>query len=122
MNLMEIHMEQRVRLIIRSQSQSVIDTISHDLESMWSTPHPSEKIDSVRLSIPPSTDKAIDVVLKLAMVKSKISPRLTLSEGYRNSLGLCIFLDMAKQVSDKERPDVLGRRSSEFGPQPWSEE
>ena len=99
-------LEQGVRLRIRSQSQSVIDTISQDLESMWSTLHPGEKIDSVRLSIPPSTDKAIDVVLKFHG-KEQDSPRLTLSEGYRNSLGLCIFLALAKQVFDKERPLFL---------------
>ena len=99
-------LEQGVRLRIRSQSQSAIDTISQDLESMWSTLHPGEKIDSVRLSIPPSTDKAIDVVLKFHG-KEQDSPRLTLSEGYRNSLGLCIFLALAKQVFDKERPLFL---------------
>ena len=99
-------LEQGVRLRIRSQSQSVIDTISQDLESMWSTLHPGEKIDSVHLSIPPSTDKAIDVVLKFHG-KEQDSPRLTLSEGYRNSLGLCIFLAMAKQVVDIERPLFL---------------
>ena len=99
-------LEQGIRLKIRRQSQSVIDTISQDLESMWSTLHPDEKIDSVRLSIPPSTDKAIDVVLKFHG-KEQDSPRLTLSEGYRNSLGLCIFLALAKQVFDKERPLFL---------------
>jgi hypothetical protein len=35
------------------------------------------------------------------------SPRLTLSEGYRNSLGLCIFLAMAKADGDKDRPVFL---------------
>ncbi len=34
------------------------------------------------------------------------SPRLTLSEGHRNSLGLCIFLAMASQ-DRSDRPLVL---------------
>jgi Uncharacterized protein conserved in bacteria len=35
------------------------------------------------------------------------SPRLTLSEGHRNSLGLCIFLAMAKRGSKKDGPVFL---------------
>ena len=99
-------LEQAVRSEIRDQSQKVIDSISKDIASMWATLHPNEKIDNVRLSLPPSTDKAIDIVLKFHG-KDQDSPRLTLSEGYRNSLGLCIFLAMAKQVVDTERPMFL---------------
>ena len=99
-------LEQEVRFEIRKQSQRVIDTISKDIESMWATLHPGEKIDNVRLLIPQGIDKAIDVVLKFHGLNQD-SPRLTLSEGYRNSLGLCIFLAMAKQVADKDRPLFL---------------
>ncbi len=35
------------------------------------------------------------------------SPRLSLSEGYRNSLGICIFLAMAKRGVDNDRPSFL---------------
>ena len=99
-------LEQGVRNQIRQRSQTVIDTISQDVESMWSILHPGEKIDSVGLSLPAEADKAIDVVLKFHGLDQD-SPRLTLSEGFRNSLGLCIFLAMAKQVVDKERPLFL---------------
>ena len=84
----------------------MIDSISKDIESMWEILHPGEKIDGVRLSLPPTTDKAIDVVLQFHGLEQD-SPRLTLSEGYRNSLGLCIFLAMAKQVVDSDRPLFL---------------
>jgi hypothetical protein len=40
-------------------------------------------------------DKAIDISLNFFGTEQE-SPRLTLSEGYRNSLGLCIFLSLAK--------------------------
>ena len=99
-------LEQEVRSEIRRQSQRVIDSISGDIESMWSTLHPEDRIDSVRLSVPQGVDKAIDVVLNFHGLDQD-SPRLTLSEGYRNSLGLCIFLAMAKQVADKTRPLFL---------------
>ena len=99
-------LEQGVRFQIRKQSQIAIDNISEDIESMWATLHPDETIESVRLTLPPGTDKAIDVVLKFHGLDQE-SPRLTLSEGYRNSLGLCIFLAMAKHVVDTERPLFL---------------
>ena len=92
--------------LIRRRSESVIDTISADIESMWATLHPGEKIDGVRLVLPPDADKAIDVALKFHGLEQE-SPRLTLSEGYRNSLGLCIFLAMAKRVTDMDRPLFL---------------
>ena len=98
--------EQGVRFEIRRRSQSVIDSISADIESMWANLHPGETIDSVRLIQPPNADKAIDVALKFHGLEQK-SPRLTLSEGYRNSLGLCIFLAMAKRVTDMDRPLLL---------------
>ena len=99
-------LEQEVRSQIRQRSQAVIDAISQDVKSMWSTLHPGEKIDDVGLSLPADADKAIDVVLKFHG-REQHSPRLTLSEGFRNSLGLCIFLAMAKRVADKEQPLFL---------------
>ena len=99
-------LEQGVRFEIRHQAQRVIDSMSGDIQSMWATLHPNDRIDNVRLFLPPGADKAIDVALKFHG-KDQDSPRLTLSEGYRNSLGLCIFLAMAKQVVDTERPLIL---------------
>ena len=99
-------LEQGVRSEIRQQAQRVIDSISGDIQSMWAVLHPNERIENVRLFLPPSADKAIDVVLKFHG-KDQDSPRLTLSEGYRNSLGLCIFLAMVKQVGHTDRPLFL---------------
>ncbi len=99
-------LETAVRSEIRKQAEQVISNISQDIETMWAILHPDEKIDSVRLLLSPSADKAIDVILKFHGLEQD-SPRLTLSEGFRNSLGLCVFLAMAKQVADIERPLFL---------------
>lgn len=99
-------LEQGVREEIRLRSQAVIDEISADIHSMWAILHPGEPIEDVCLYLPENTDKAIDIGLKFYGVKQD-SPRLTLSEGYRNSLGLCIFLSMAKREADKDQPLVL---------------
>jgi len=98
-------LEAETRKQIKDQAQQVIDEISEDMKSMWSVLHPEEPITDVKLSLPDG-DKAIDVSLKFYGVEQD-SPRLTLSEGHRNSLGLCIFLAMAKQKSAGNNPLIL---------------
>jgi hypothetical protein len=63
-------------------------------------------VTDVRLYTPREADKAIDVALCF-YGKEQESPRLTLSEGFRNSLGLCIFLAMAKHGADPDAPIIL---------------
>jgi energy-coupling factor transporter ATP-binding protein EcfA2 len=99
-------LETAVRQQIRSRSQLVIDNISADIQGMWSVLNPGAAIEGVKLYISEDADKAIDVQLKFHGV-SQDSPRLTLSEGYRNSLGLCIFLSMAKREAAKDLPLFL---------------
>jgi hypothetical protein len=89
-------LEQATRQQIKARCESVIKDISDDIKRMWGMLHPDEAIEDVRLYIPKEADKAIDISLKFHG-KELDSPRLTLSEGYRNSLGLCIFLAMAKR-------------------------
>ena len=97
--------EAGVREEIRERSDAVINEISGDIGAMWKTLHPGEPIDNVRLYLP-EDDKAIDIALKFHG-KDQDSPRLTLSEGYRNSLGLCIFIAMAKREAKTDRPLFL---------------
>ncbi|MBI3091991.1 MAG: AAA family ATPase [Candidatus Tectomicrobia bacterium] len=99
-------LEKGVREEIRLRSQKVIEDISVDIQSMWSILHPGEPIENVRLYFPNDVDKAIDIGLNFHGHEQE-SPRLTLSEGYRNSLGLCIFLAMAKREAKMDRPLFL---------------
>jgi energy-coupling factor transporter ATP-binding protein EcfA2 len=99
-------LEDGVRAEIRLRSQTVIDSLSTDIQRMWGILHPGEAIADVRLCVPEDADKAIDVQLQFFGVAQE-SPRLTLSEGHRNSLGLCIFLAMAKRDGGTDRPLFL---------------
>jgi DNA repair exonuclease SbcCD ATPase subunit/DNA-directed RNA polymerase subunit RPC12/RpoP len=98
--------EQGSREELRLRSQKIVDEISEAMNRMWEILHPGEAIEAVRLYLPTDADKAIDIGLTFFGVEQE-SPRLTLSEGYRNSLGLCIFLAMAKNEADKDRPLFL---------------
>ncbi len=99
-------LEQGVRDEIKQQSQQVVDEVSSDIRDLWAILHPGEAIEDIRVYLPDDADKAVDIGLKFHGVE-QASPRLTLSEGYRNSLGLCLFLAMAKREADKDRPLFL---------------
>lgn len=112
-----IHLVRRCESVVRSdirhKTEIIINEISSDIQSLWSKIHPSELIEEVELYLPEGTDKAIDVGLKFFGVEQP-SPRLTLSEGHRNSLGLCIFMALAKLGGSKDRPIFLDDIISSF--------
>ena len=99
-------LEKGVRDEIRLRSKKVIEEISGDIQAMWAVLHPGEPIENIRLYVPKEADKAIDIKLNFHGIDQD-TPRLTLSEGYRNSLGICIFLAMAKREAEKNRPLFL---------------
>lgn len=73
---------------------------------MWAVLHPGEPIEHITLFLPSDAEKAIDIGLSFFGVEQD-SPRLTLSEGHRNSLGLCIFLAMALRDAARDLPLFL---------------
>jgi len=97
--------EEQTRIEIKDSTEQVIANISGDMQRMWEILHPREPIDEVRLYQAEGVDKAIDIALRFHG-KDQQSPRLTLSEGHRNSLGLCVFLALAKR-SDQDLPLIL---------------
>lgn len=98
--------EAAIRSHIKTKTEEIIDQICGDIQDLWSKLHPGEPIEDVKLYIPNDADKAIDICLKFFGVEQP-SPRLTLSEGHRNSLGLCIFLALAQCGNSGIRPIFL---------------
>lgn len=97
--------EKTIRKFIQEKTEDVIKSITGDIQYLWSKMHPNEAIEDVGLYIPKNTDKAIDISLKFYGVDQP-SPRITLSEGHRNSLGLSIFLSLVK-ASGEDSPPIL---------------
>lgn len=95
-----------LRQTIKTRTEAVIGTISTEAQTLWSKLHPGEPIENIHLHIPHDADKAIDVALTF-YGRDQPSPRLTLSEGHRNSLGLCIFLALAKLRAADDQPIFL---------------
>lgn len=99
-------LEKEVREEMAERARQTFESISGDIQKYWKILQPKEAVTDVRLIIPEGNDKAIDVALRFHG-KALDSPRLTLSEGRRNALGLCIFLAMANQTSGSDRPIIL---------------
>jgi hypothetical protein len=99
-------LEEAIRDRIRTRSKEIITDISADIQRMWTMLHPGEPIEHIKLFLPSDAEKAIDIGLSFFGVEQD-SPRLTLSEGHRNSLGLCIFLAMALRDTAGDLPLFL---------------
>ena len=97
--------EAEVREAINARAQHVFSDISADVQKLWRILQPADRITNVRLNVPQDATKAVEVALTFYGVDQE-SPRLTLSEGQRNALGLCIFLALAKHSSSNE-PIIL---------------
>jgi recombinational DNA repair ATPase RecF len=95
-----------LRREINRLSSETIKHISNDMQSMWSQLHPNEPIDEVSLDLQEGKDRAVDICLRFHG-KSQNSPRITLSEGHRNSLGLVVFLAFAKKSTGPDIPLIL---------------
>ena len=92
--------EKTIRSQIKKLTQDKITKATSDIRLLWAKIHPNELIKDITLYMPEDADKSVDIALKFYGVE-QLSPRLTLSEGHRNSLGLCIFLALAKLADDK---------------------
>lgn len=97
--------EAAVRRTITENATAIIKELSEDIREIWGLLHPAHPIDNVGLYVPNDVEKSIDVGLRFHGVPQD-SPRLTLSEGFRNSLGLSIFLAMARRGT-RDCPLVL---------------
>jgi DNA-binding TFAR19-related protein (PDSD5 family) len=96
--------EESIRHFVRSRVEDIVSQCSSEIQRLWKTLHPDEPIEDIRLTA--SEDKAVDIELKF-FGREQSSPRLTLSEGHRNSLSLCIFLALADLRKPKDNPIIL---------------
>ena len=73
------------------------------VQRIWSLLHPDQPINRIILVPTDDTERAVDIGLHF-YGKEQPSPRLTLSEGYRNSLGLAIFFAIALRGQIENHP------------------
>lgn len=109
-NILEIlevltNIEDSLRTEIGERTEKAIDEISGTVQRLWSRLQPGEPIEDVHLYVQNDEDKAVDVALRFHGV-DQYSPRMTLSEGHRNYLGICVFLALALKTGS-DNPIIL---------------
>ena len=105
--------QEALREAIVRRTEAVVTEISSDVQQLWSVLHPNDQITDIQLCMPEGSDRAIDISL-IFYGKEQPSPRNTLSEGKRNSLGLCIFLALLLREERQDWPVVLDDVVSSF--------
>lgn len=103
-NLERIYKKVREKISVMTDQK--LSDITNEIRRIWSIMHPGELIKDIKLSPSTEKDRAIDICLEFYGT-NQLSPRLTLSEGYRNSLGLSIFLALANQEDNRDHPIIL---------------
>ncbi len=88
--------EENLRTEIRRQAAATLEAISADVAVMWGVLHREHPIDGVHLYQHQDAERAMDIGVSFHG-RSQMSPRLTLSEGFRNALGLCVLLALARR-------------------------
>lgn len=99
-------LEASVRDKVKEQARQTFQAISSDVQRYWTVLQPGDTISNIRLEVPDNVEKAIEIYLRLYGTDQD-SPRLTLSEGQRNALSLCIFLAMANRTKSLDTPIIL---------------
>ena len=89
-------LENEVRSQISVIAKIRFNQLSEKIQKFWSILRPHDKIEGIQLHVPTTSDKAIEIHL-VFFGKQQPTPRLTLSEGQRNALGLAIFLALATE-------------------------
>lgn len=100
------NIHKKIREKISEITEKTLGYISGDVIKIWSMLHPDQPITDIKLIPTLDTEKAIDIALHF-YGKPQLSPRLTLSEGYRNSLGLAIFISLANRGEINNHPLIL---------------
>jgi len=104
--------QENIRTRIVEITEETLGNITKDVQHLWEILHEDEPIEEIKLIKSEGFDTGIDITLKFYGTEQQ-SPILHLSEGHSNSLGLCVFLALAKQ-EPVDHPLILDDIVSSF--------
>jgi recombinational DNA repair ATPase RecF len=90
----------------KSKIQGIYNTIQGDIQSYYSTLHPDQLHKNLELVVVPGRRASTKMTIE-SFGRSGVDPRAFTSEGYLDSLGLCIFLAFVKRFCDDSPLIVL---------------
>jgi ABC-type Mn2+/Zn2+ transport system ATPase subunit len=91
--------------IVETSRKEYIDeelaSISGEVEAMYQSLHPGENIGGIELTLNPNYKNSLELSASFAG-QTNIPPQSVYSESHLDTLGLCVFLALAKKYGGKE--------------------
>lgn len=91
--------------IVETSRKEYIDeelaSISNEVEAMYQSLHPNENIGGIQLTLKPNVRKSLNLSASF-QGKTDIAPQSVYSESHLDTLGLCVFLSLAKKYGGRE--------------------
>jgi energy-coupling factor transporter ATP-binding protein EcfA2 len=78
-----------------------LDSISSEVDAMYQSLHPNENIGGIQLSLKPNVRKSLNLSASF-QGKTDIAPQSVYSESHLDTLGLCVFLSLAKKYGGRK--------------------
>lgn len=87
-------------------TEAELNSISDEVDRMYNLIHPDEQIGNVRLSLKANAQSSLVIGAKFH-TEQEIQPQSIYSESHLDTLGICVFLALAKKYGDSNTILVL---------------
>ena len=75
--------------------EGLLSKISNDVEELYSKLHPDEGLDNIRLHLKPKVQGSLEIKSNF-QIKTDVPPQAYFSDSHLDTLGICIFIALAK--------------------------
>jgi len=89
----------------KSYVEGVLNAISREIDQLYQRIHPNEGIGGVRLSLKEKVSGSLDLTGQFQ--GQEVSPTAYYSESHLDTLGICVFLALAKYYDDEDSIIIL---------------
>lgn len=83
----------------KSYVENILNSISKDVEALYSKLHPKEGLNNISLYLKPKAQGSLEIKSNF-QYKTDIPPQAYFSDSHLDTLGICIFIAMAKYFKD----------------------
>jgi ABC-type transport system involved in cytochrome c biogenesis ATPase subunit len=90
----------------KSYVETILESISDDVETLYTTLHPGEGIGEIRFIIRPNMIGSLELEAKFQNI-SDLPPQAYYSESHLDTLGICVFLALAKRFKSDDTIVIL---------------
>lgn len=83
----------------KSYAENILDSISNDVEVLYSKLHPEEGLNNITLFLKPRVQGSLEIKSNFQH-KKNIPPQVYFSDSHLDTLGICVFIAMIKHFKN----------------------